>query len=67
MSRYRILPGHTFRDADSTVKTGGETIELDADVAAAHPHSVELPAEPPEASPAADPPPTRRRSAAAAD
>lgn len=40
--KYRILPGHSFRDSDNTVKTGGDTIELSEDVAKAHADKVEL-------------------------
>lgn len=39
--KYRILPGHSFRDSDNTVKTGGDTIELSEDVAKAHADKVE--------------------------
>lgn len=42
MPKYRILPGHTYRDADGSVKGPGAEIELGDDVAAMHPGSVEL-------------------------
>ena len=42
MPLYRILPGHSFQQHDGTVLTGGQTIELNPDVAADHRHRVEL-------------------------
>jgi hypothetical protein len=36
MPQYRILPGGSFKLPDGTVKTAGEDIELDTDVAAMH-------------------------------
>lgn len=38
--QYRIKPGASFRDGD-TVKTGGELIELDLDMARLHRDKVE--------------------------
>lgn len=33
---YKIKGGHSFRDADGSVKTGGQFIELDDDTAETH-------------------------------
>lgn len=33
--RYIVQSGHTFRDSDNSLKTGGDEIELGDDVAAA--------------------------------
>lgn len=38
--QYRIKPGASFRDGD-TVKTGGDLIELDLDMARLHRDKVE--------------------------
>jgi hypothetical protein len=38
--RYLILPGNSFRDSDDSIKTGGQHIELDDDVAQLHAHRV---------------------------
>jgi hypothetical protein len=38
---YRILPGHTFRVDDDTVKGAGEEIELSEDTARLHAGKVE--------------------------
>lgn len=40
MPKYRILSGHSFRDGDK-LKIGGDTIELDADMAALHVSKIE--------------------------
>jgi len=42
MKRYRIRDGHTFRVSDKKVLTGGDTIELEDDVAATFAEKVEL-------------------------
>jgi hypothetical protein len=34
--RYTINPGHGFLDGDGSVKSGGQTIELSDEAAAAH-------------------------------
>lgn len=42
---YRVRPGESFRDGD-TLKTGGDVIQLDDDMAKLHAHRVdEVPAE----------------------
>lgn len=33
---FKILDGANFRDTDGSIKTAGDTIELDADFAAQH-------------------------------
>lgn len=38
---YRIKPGYSFLDADSKIKTGGDTIDLSDDAAAAHAEKIE--------------------------
>ncbi|MEN6302484.1 MAG: hypothetical protein ABFD96_07145 [Armatimonadia bacterium] len=47
--QYRIKPGASFRDGD-TVKTGGDHIELDLDMARLHRDKIED-VEPPEIEP----------------
>lgn len=36
MPQYRIKPGGSFKLPDGTVKTTGDKVELDSDVAATH-------------------------------
>lgn len=44
--KYRIKPGHSFRDSDNTIKTGGDQIELDDEAAKAHADKVDRIEEP---------------------
>lgn len=47
MKTYTIRTGASFRVSDTRLLTGGETVELEDDVAAAHADKLEpLPAEP---------------------
>ena len=39
---YTIRPGESFRQPDGAVLTGGDTIELDDDMAALHAGKVDL-------------------------
>jgi hypothetical protein len=55
LKTYRIRSGCSFRLDDTTVRTGGETIELEDDVAASHADKIE-PVEQAPADPPADPP-----------
>lgn len=60
MPHYRIQPGGSFRLPDNSLKTAGDDIELDQDVAAMHAAVLrrlpDVPAEPVPAEPApADP------------
>jgi hypothetical protein len=41
MPKYIVRPGASFRLPDGSVKTAGDEIELDSDVAAANPNSVD--------------------------
>jgi hypothetical protein len=41
MKTYTIRDGFSFRMDDNSVKTGGDTIDLDDDVAAMHLHKLE--------------------------
>lgn len=36
MPQYLIKAGESFRDSDGSIKTGGQTIELDEQMAALH-------------------------------
>ena len=56
MSHYTIRAGHSLRDSDGSVKTGGMLIELDDDSAARLHDQVE-PAPADTHAPAADPAP----------
>jgi hypothetical protein len=47
---YRILPGHSFRVDDETVKGAGELIELSEDTARLHAGKVELASSEPQAA-----------------
>ena len=38
---YRIKPGNSFLDVDGKIKTGGDTIDLSDDAAAAHAEKIE--------------------------
>jgi hypothetical protein len=40
--KYKIRDGFTFRGDDGNTAVGGDTIELDDDVAALHAHKLEL-------------------------
>lgn len=42
MPLYTIRPGHSFREADGSVKSGGQTIELGEDIAELHADKVDL-------------------------
>lgn len=55
MPKYKILPGHSFRDSDDSVKSGGDDIELSEEFAAQHADKVELLVEEPDARPADQP------------
>lgn len=39
--RYTVLPGHSFDRGDGTTASGGDEIELEDDVAAAHAHRID--------------------------
>lgn len=52
MPQYRIIGGYSFIDTDGSLKTGGQLIQLDADLAALHTGKVEPE---PVAEPAAEP------------
>ena len=41
MPQFKIRPGESFLDSDGSVKTGGQLIELDADMAKAHRDKIE--------------------------
>jgi hypothetical protein len=41
MAKYIVRPGASFRMPDGSVKTGGDEIELDSDVVANHPNTVD--------------------------
>jgi hypothetical protein len=56
LKTYRIRTGCSFRLDDTTVRTGGEIIELEDDVAASHADKIEPVAEEAPANPPADPP-----------
>jgi hypothetical protein len=43
--QYRIKTGYSFRDTDNSVKTGGDSIDLDAEAALAHAEKVDAIAE----------------------
>ena len=36
MPQFKVRPGEQFKDADGSIKAGGDTIELDAEMAALH-------------------------------
>ncbi len=42
MPHYRIRHGYSFRENDTTVKSGGQVIELGSDVAAQNAEKVDL-------------------------
>lgn len=49
--KYTIREGFSFIGDNNEVKSGGEIVELDDDVAANHAHKLELVAEPVQVSP----------------
>lgn len=56
MPHYRIIGGHSFIDTDGSLKTGGDLIQLDTDLAALHAGKVEPePVVEPATGPATDP------------
>lgn len=61
--QYKIRDGFTFRGDDGQLSTGGDTIELEDDVAAQHAHKLELIEAPKRRSQSKSPAPTPTQDA----